>query len=83
MFLPLLAVLSQMHYEGDVPVAGGDYADVAFIVPAGTVEILKLLLEKGADLRARNNAGQGALALATASADLAIAFANVVVWFRA
>ena len=39
MFLPLLAVLSQMHYEGDVPVAGGDYADVAFIVPAGTVEI--------------------------------------------
>src|SRR3954469_10171112 len=39
MFLTVLAVLSQMHYEGDVPVSGGDYADVAFVVPAGTVEI--------------------------------------------
>ena len=28
-----------MHYEGDVPAAGGDYQDVAFTVPAGTVEI--------------------------------------------
>lgn len=39
MLLPLFAVLSQMHYEADVPVAGGDYAEVAFEVPAGTVEI--------------------------------------------
>ncbi|MBL0219542.1 MAG: hypothetical protein IPQ07_37460 [Myxococcales bacterium] len=37
MVLPFLAVLSQMHYEGDVSAAGGDYADVAFDVPAGTV----------------------------------------------
>ncbi|HET9990661.1 MAG TPA: CehA/McbA family metallohydrolase, partial [Kofleriaceae bacterium] len=33
------AVLSVMHYEGDVPAAGGDYQDVAIDVPAGTVEI--------------------------------------------
>ena len=39
MLWPVLVVLSQMHYEGDVPVTGGDYADVAFVVPAGTVEI--------------------------------------------
>ena len=39
MFLPVLAVLSQMHYEADVPVAGGDYVDVPFAVPTGTVEI--------------------------------------------
>ena len=39
MFLPALAVLSQMHYEADVPIAGGDYVDVPFVVPAGTVEI--------------------------------------------
>ncbi len=39
MLLPLLAVLSQMHYEADVPVAGGDYVEVEFAVPAGTVEI--------------------------------------------
>ncbi len=39
MLLPLLAVLSQMHYEGDVPVSGGDYVEVEFEVPAGTVEI--------------------------------------------
>lgn len=39
MLLPLLAVLSTMHYEGDVPVAGGDYLDVPITVPAGTVEI--------------------------------------------
>ena len=39
MMLPLLAVLSMMHYEGDVAAAGGDYVDVPFVVPAGTVEI--------------------------------------------
>lgn len=39
MLLPLLAVLSQMHYEADVPVAGGDYVEVEFEVLAGTVEI--------------------------------------------
>ena len=33
------AVLSTMHYEGDVAGAGGDYVDVPFDVPAGTVEI--------------------------------------------
>ncbi len=33
------AVLSSMHYEGDVAAAGGDYVDVPFEVPAGTVEI--------------------------------------------
>ena len=27
-----------MHYEADVPIAGGDYVDVAFDVPAGAVE---------------------------------------------
>jgi MYXO-CTERM domain-containing protein len=32
-------VLSSMHYEGDVTAAGGDYVDVPFDVPAGTVEI--------------------------------------------
>jgi MYXO-CTERM domain-containing protein len=32
-------VLSSMHYEGDVTAAGGDYAEVEFVVPAGTVEI--------------------------------------------
>jgi len=35
----LLAVLSTMHYEGDVAPGGGDYAEVAFAVPTGTVEI--------------------------------------------
>src|SRR6188472_1531104 len=35
----IAAVLSQMHYEGDVTAAGGDYVDVAFVVPANTVEI--------------------------------------------
>src|SRR5512139_2458389 len=35
----IAAVLSQMHYEGDVTAAGGDYVDVAFDVPPGTVEI--------------------------------------------
>ena len=39
MLLPLVAVLSTMHYEADVPVGGGDYVDVEFVVPAGTVEI--------------------------------------------
>ncbi|NVB81100.1 MAG: PHP domain-containing protein, partial [Kofleriaceae bacterium] len=37
--LAVAAVLSTMHYEGDVPVAGGDFVDVPFAVPAGTVEI--------------------------------------------
>jgi hypothetical protein len=32
-------VLSSMHYEGDVTAAGGDFVDVPFEVPAGTVEI--------------------------------------------
>src|SRR3954469_7417837 len=35
----LAMVLSSMHYEGDVTADGGDYADVPFVVPAGTVEI--------------------------------------------
>lgn len=39
MLLPLLAVLSMMHYEGDVPPTGGDYVEVPFEVPAGTREI--------------------------------------------
>ncbi len=39
MLLAVLTVLSQMHYEADVPIAGGDYVDVPFVVPAGTVEI--------------------------------------------
>ena len=37
--LALLAVITMMHYEGDVSAAGGDYVDVPFVVPAGTVEI--------------------------------------------
>jgi hypothetical protein len=37
--LVIAVVLSSMHYEGDVTAAGGDYADVQFEVPAGTVEI--------------------------------------------
>ena len=39
MLLPTLVVLSTMHYEGDVPAAGGDYLDVPIEVPVGTVEI--------------------------------------------
>jgi hypothetical protein len=39
MLLALATVLSTTLYEGDVPAAGGDYADVAFVVPAGTQEI--------------------------------------------
>jgi hypothetical protein len=35
----IAVVLSQMHYEGDVTAAGGDYLDVSFDVPVGTVEI--------------------------------------------
>src|SRR6185436_11028144 len=35
----IAVVLSSMHYEGDVTAAGGDYVDVAFDVPVGTVEI--------------------------------------------
>ena len=37
--LHLLAVLSTTHLTGDVPAAGGDYQEVTFDVPAGTVEI--------------------------------------------
>lgn len=33
------AVLSTVHLEADVPVAGGDYVDVTFTVPPNTVEI--------------------------------------------
>ena len=39
MLLPLAAVLSTMHYEGDVAPAGGDYAVVELAVPPGTQEI--------------------------------------------
>jgi MYXO-CTERM domain-containing protein len=39
MFLPLAAVLSTLHLEGDVATAGGDYAVVELSVPAGTKEI--------------------------------------------
>jgi hypothetical protein len=35
----IAVVLSSMHYEGDVSPSGGDYVDVPFTVPAGTVEI--------------------------------------------
>jgi uncharacterized protein (TIGR03382 family) len=37
--LALLATITMMHYEGDVAAAGGDYVEVPFVVPAGTVEI--------------------------------------------
>ena len=36
--IALAAVLSTMHYEADVPAAGGDYVDVAFEVPTGALE---------------------------------------------
>ena len=36
--IAVAAVLSQMHYEGDVTAAGGDYTDVPIAVPAGAVE---------------------------------------------
>jgi hypothetical protein len=39
MLLPVIAVLSSVHLEADVPVGGGDYVDVPFEVPAGTQEI--------------------------------------------
>ena len=39
MLLPLAAVLSTMHFEGDVTSSGGDFAVVDFTVPAGTREI--------------------------------------------
>jgi hypothetical protein len=39
MLLPTLAVLSTMHYEGDVATSGGDFVDVPFVVPANTREI--------------------------------------------
>jgi len=38
MSLALLVVLSTTHYEGDVSSAGGDYAEIPFEVPAGSVE---------------------------------------------
>lgn len=37
--IALAAVLSSMHYEGDVTADGGDYHEVSFEVPEGTVEI--------------------------------------------
>jgi hypothetical protein len=36
--IAVAAVLSSMHYEGDVTAAGGDYVDVPFTVPAGAME---------------------------------------------
>jgi len=39
MGLLVAAVISTMHYEGDVPAANGDYQDVQITVPDGTVEI--------------------------------------------
>lgn len=36
--LAVAAVLSTYHVEGDVAPGGGDYVDVPFVVPAGTVE---------------------------------------------
>ncbi|MEJ7604118.1 MAG: CehA/McbA family metallohydrolase [Kofleriaceae bacterium] len=40
MLLPILGIISTMHYGGDVPAAGGDYAEVEILVPAATQEIL-------------------------------------------
>lgn len=39
MLVELLAVLSTVHFEGTVTADGGDYHEVAFEVPPGTVEI--------------------------------------------
>ena len=39
MFLPVVAVISTLHFEGDVTADGGDFVDVVFEVPAGTREI--------------------------------------------
>jgi uncharacterized protein (TIGR03382 family) len=49
MSLVALAVLSSMHFEGDVTAAGGDYVDVPFPVPAGTVEC-QITHSDGSDL---------------------------------
>ena len=38
-FILVAAVLSSVHLEGDITADGGDYVDVPFTVPAGTVEI--------------------------------------------
>lgn len=45
--LPLAAVLSTVHLEGAVTAAGGDYAEVAFEVPAGTQEIRVVHVDGG------------------------------------
>jgi len=37
--ITIAVVLSSMHFEGDITADGGDYVDVQFPVPAGTVEI--------------------------------------------
>ena len=37
--LPVLALITTVHLEGDVAAAGGDFVDVPFEVPAGTAEI--------------------------------------------
>lgn len=37
--LAFAVVLSMVHLEADVPVDGGDFVDVPFVVPAGTQEI--------------------------------------------
>lgn len=39
MLIAVAAVLSTLHLEGDVTPAGGDYVEVPFLVPAGTVEM--------------------------------------------
>jgi hypothetical protein len=51
MLIPLAlgAVLSTLHYEGDVTPAGGDFAVVEFDVPAGTREI-RIAHTDGSDL---------------------------------
>jgi hypothetical protein len=46
--LPLIAVISTVHLEAAVPVDGGDYVDVPFTVPAGTVEI-RIVHDDGSD----------------------------------
>ncbi len=39
MMLAVVAVLSTLHLEGDITPDGGDYVEVPFVVPAGTVEM--------------------------------------------
>ena len=39
MLIAVAAVLSTLHLEGDVTADGTDYAEVTFVVPAGTVEM--------------------------------------------